>query len=74
MKVYRRVKQTKYIKDGLKGLLTIHDDGRMAVSRDHKELFSGLNYRMTGSYFCIDKPSTRDRTVIMDRLFEFDAT
>ena len=36
--MYRRVKQTKFVKDGLSGLLTIHDDGRKAVSVDHKIL------------------------------------
>jgi hypothetical protein len=71
MNVYRKVKQTKFVKDGLKGLLTIHDHGRMAVSVDHKSLFAGLNYEEIDSYFYIDSPSTNDTTIIMDRLFDF---
>jgi hypothetical protein len=72
--IYRKVKQTKFIKEGLKGLLTIHDDGKMAVSLDHKELFAGLNFEERESYLCIDKPTTRDRTIIMNRLFDFEET
>ncbi|PKF60234.1 hypothetical protein CW745_16075 [Psychromonas sp. psych-6C06] len=70
MKVYRKVKQTKFVKDGLKGLLTIHDHGGIAVSIDHKSLFVGLTYEETDSYLYIDKPSTKDKTMIMDRLFD----
>jgi len=69
MKVYRKIKQTKFIKNGLNGLLTIHDHGGIAVSVDHKSIFTGLNYEETESYFYIDKPSTNDKTIIMDRLF-----
>ena len=69
MKTYRKVKQTKFVKDGLTGLLTIHDHGGIAVSVDHKSLFSGLSYDEVDSYYYIDKPTTHDKTVIMDRLF-----
>jgi len=72
MRVYRRVKQTKYSKDGLKGLLTIHDHGRMAVSMDHKELFSGLKYVKEKSYYAIANPTTEERTIIFNRLFDFE--
>ncbi|WP_137297874.1 hypothetical protein [Psychromonas sp. SP041] len=69
MKVYRKVKQTKFVKEGLKGLLTIHDHGGIAVSIDHKAIFNGFSYEETDSYFYIDKPSINDKTIIMDRLF-----
>ena len=72
MKVYRKVKQTKFVKDGFKGLLTIHDEGRIAVSMDHKSIFLGLKYKKTDSYFCIDKPTTKERTIIFNRLFDFE--
>jgi len=71
MDVYRRVGQTKFEKDGLAGLLTLHDNGRIAVSMDHKELFSGLKYEETDSYYYISKPSTNEQKIIMDRLFDF---
>ncbi len=70
--VARKVKQTKYRKTGLKGLLTIHDNGLVAVSIDHKQLFAGLTYTKTDSYYEIKKPSSNDRTIIMDRLFDFN--
>lgn len=71
MKVYRKVGQIKFIKKGLKGLLTIHDFGKIAVSMDHKVLFVGLDYYDDDhSYFCIDKPTTRERKIIFDRLFD----
>ncbi len=69
MKIYRKVKQTKYIKYGMDGLLTIHDHGGIAVSVDHKEIFNGLKYEDKGSYLYINTPSTNDKTIIMDRLF-----
>jgi len=71
MKVYRKVSQTKYIKEGLKGLLTIHDNGAFAVSMDHQGLFNGLKYKDIGSYYCIEKPTTKEREIIIDRLFDF---
>ncbi|MDO6568155.1 hypothetical protein Q4561_13870 [Alteromonas sp. 1_MG-2023] len=69
MEVYRKVKQTKFVKDGLRGLLTVHDHGGIAVSADHKTIFNGLNYEEVDSYLYISKPSTKDKTLIMDRLF-----
>lgn len=70
MKVYRKVKQTKFVKAGYQGLLTIHDDGKIAASIDHKSLLLGLDYEESQSYFVITNPTTRDRTIIMDRLFD----
>lgn len=72
MKVKRRVKQTKFYVKGLKGLLTLHDSGTIAVSVEHKQLFLGMEYNVKRSYYCIEKPTTGIRTVIMDRLFELD--
>ena len=71
MKVYSRVGQTKYIKNGLKGLLTIHDTGTIAGSGDHKDLFNGLNYKMVGGYRSITSPTSKEKGTIMDRLFDF---
>lgn len=71
MKVYRKVKQTKFKKPNLKGLLTLHDCGTIAVSQDHKELFNGLKYLEVDSYFEIRKPTTSDMTIVWDRLFDF---
>ena len=71
MKVYRKVNQTKFKKDGLEGLLTMHDNGNLAVSRDLKVLFTGLQYFESNSYFCIDKPTVKQTRIIMDRLFDF---
>ncbi|MEZ9006096.1 hypothetical protein AB6E26_25945 [Vibrio splendidus] len=42
MKVYRRVKQTKYVMAGKDGLLAIHDAGSIAASKDHKPLLRGF--------------------------------
>tara|TARA_B100000809_G_scaffold263359_1_gene316414 strand:+ start:23 stop:235 length:213 start_codon:yes stop_codon:yes gene_type:complete len=70
MNVYRKVKQTKFIKKGLDGLLTIHDHGGIAVSLDHKVLFNNLTYDDKGSYLYISRPTTEEKTIIMDRLFE----
>lgn len=70
MKVYRKVKQTKFIKDGLEGLLTIHDHGGIAVSLDHKVLFNDLGFDDKGSYLYISKPSTEEKTIILNRLFD----
>ncbi|AOW75414.1 hypothetical protein A3Q34_00040 [Colwellia sp. PAMC 20917] len=70
MKTYRKIKQTKFVKNGLEGLLTIHDHGKIAVSMGHKSIFKGLNYEEADSYFYIDKPSTSDKTIIMVRLFD----
>ena len=44
MKVYRKKWQTKFIKDGFEGLLSLHDSGKLAVSIDHKALFDWLEY------------------------------
>ncbi len=72
VQTYRRVRQTKFVRDGWKGLLTLHDDGRIAVSVDHKALFSGLNFFVHRSYHCIDHPTTPEMTLVMDRLFGMD--
>jgi hypothetical protein len=71
--IYRRAKQTRYVKNGMEGLLAIHDDGRLAATINHKELLAGLNYFDSGSYYRINKPTTRDRTIIMNRLFGLEA-
>ena len=70
MKTYRKIKQTKFVKNGLEGLLTVHDHGKIAVSMEHKSIFKGLNYEEAKSYFYIDEPSTSEKTMIMDRLFD----
>jgi len=71
VEVYRKVGQTKFKKKGWEGLLTIYDSGKIAGSKDHKELFNGLIYEMDASYRCILKPGTNDMKKIMDALFEF---
>lgn len=71
MKVYRKVGQTKFIKEGCEGLLTIHDSGKIAGSKDHKELFNGTTYEMDAKYRSIKKPTTKDMKKIMDALFDF---
>jgi hypothetical protein len=73
MKVYRKKWQTKFIKDGFEGLLTLHDSGKFAVSIDHKALFDGLEYEEMDSYYVIQKPTTGQKNIIMDRLFDFNA-
>ena len=71
MEIYRKVGQTKFIKDGFKGLVTLHDSGKIAGSEDHKELFNGLSYEMVGGYRSITKPTAKDMCAIMDALFDF---
>jgi len=71
MKIYRRVGQTKFIKGGCEGLVTLHDSGKIAGSKDHKDLFNGLAYDMVGGYRSITKPTAKDMEVIMDALFDF---
>ncbi|WP_221932886.1 DUF1643 domain-containing protein [Thalassotalea sp. PS06] len=65
----RKVKQTKFRMDGVSGLLTLHDNGTVAVSQSHKNIFTGLDYLEVGSYYEIRKPDTKTMTVIWDRLF-----
>jgi hypothetical protein len=72
MKVYRRVGQTKFIKEGFDGLVTLHDSGKIAGSKDHKDLFNGLCYEIVGCYRSITKPTAKDMCVIMDALFNFN--
>jgi len=72
MKVYRKKGQTKFVKDGFDGLLTLHDNGKIAVSVDHKQIFNGLKYEETDSYFVIKEPSTQQQRTIMDRLFDYN--
>ena len=71
MKVYRKEGQTKFIKNNMKGLLTLHDNGTIGVSVDHKTLFNGLEYEENGSYYVIYSPSTEQHKIIMDRLFNY---
>jgi hypothetical protein len=52
-------------------LLTIHDNGKIGVSLEHKSLFGGLAYKEELSYFCIGNPSPKEKEIIMDRLFDF---
>jgi hypothetical protein len=70
--VTRKVKQTKFKKEDWEGLLTIHDSGKFAASMDHKSLFLGLNHEPTtnNSYIEIAKPTTKEKTTILDRLFD----
>ena len=72
MKVYRKVGQTKFIKDGYEGLLTIHDSVKIAGSKVHKELFNGIIYEMDAGYRSIIKSTSNDMTKIMDALFDFN--
>ena len=65
------VGQTKFIKDGFEGLLTIHDSGKIAGSKDHKDLFNTLKYEMVGGYRSITKPTARETGIIMNALFDF---
>lgn len=51
--------------------MTLHDNGKIAVSKDHKALFEGLQYQETGGYFTIVKPTPREQGTIMNRLFDF---
>jgi len=51
MKIYRKIRQTKFVKPGSAGLLTLHDNGTVAVSLEHKELFRGLDYLILDSYY-----------------------
>ena len=60
MKVYRKIGQTKFIKKGCEGLLTIHDSGKIAGSKDHQELFNGTTYDMDSGYRSITKPTSKD--------------
>ena len=71
MQVYRKVRQTKFIKEGHEGLLTIHDSGKIAGSKDHKDLFNGTIYEMDAGYRSITKPTAKDMKKIMDALFDF---
>jgi len=73
LKVYRMKGQTKFKVDGVEGLLTLHDSGKIGVSVDLKSLFNGLQYEIELSYFAIRKPTTREREVIFDRLFSLTA-
>jgi hypothetical protein len=73
MKVYRKVGQTKFIKDGFDGLVTLHDSGKIAGSKDHKDLFNGTKYEdeKVGGYRSIVKPTAIEMKTIMDALFDF---
>jgi hypothetical protein len=71
MKVYRKVGQTKFIKDGFDGLVTLHDSGKIAGSKDHKDLFNGTKYEIVGGYRSITKPTAIEMKTIMDALFDF---
>ncbi|HIF9371240.1 TPA: hypothetical protein ACX6RS_003338 [Photobacterium damselae] len=70
MRVYRRRKQTKYVMAGKSGLLTIHDNGKIAASGEHKKLMFGfVDSKLEGSYLVLKNPSTREKGIIMNRLF-----
>ena len=68
MKVYRKVGQSKFIKEGYEGLLTIHDSGKIAGSIDRKELFNETIYEMDAGCRSITKPTAKD----MNALFDFN--
>jgi len=70
MKVYRTVGQTKFKREGWKGLVTLNDTGSIAGSVDHKALFDGMNYEISNSYRVIWKPTAAERGKILDALFD----
>ena len=68
MIVKRMVGQTKFIKDGLKGLLTLADGGVIAASGEHQYV---INAEYSGvGYLYADKDNPVQRKKIFDRLFE----
>ena len=71
MKVYRKVGQTKFIKDGFDGLVSLSDSGKIVGSKDHKDLFNGTKYEIDGGYRSITKPTAIEMKIIMDALFDF---
>ena len=68
---YRKDGQTKFKRDGWAGLVTLHDTGTIAGSVDHKDLFNGMDYEVSGSYRVIWKPTAAQRGKVMDTLFGF---
>lgn len=71
VQTYRVKAQTKFVRDGWEGLLTLHDSGEIAVSVDHRRIFDDLEYKDEGSYWAIKKPTTKERGIIWDRLFDY---
>ncbi|MFN2202256.1 MAG: hypothetical protein ACK2UO_13680 [Caldilineaceae bacterium] len=69
VRVYRKVKQTKFVRDGWAGLVALTDSGAIAGSADHKVLFNGLDYEVSQSYRVIRNPTAAERGKILDALF-----
>jgi hypothetical protein len=71
VETYRLQGQTRFKAKGIAGELTLYDNGKIAVSMDHQEFFSGLDYEIetTGCYYSIkDQPPAIVKKV-MDRLY-----
>lgn len=70
VKVIRKVGKTVFFEDSRTGVLALHDNGKITVNMDYKFLLHGLEYRRYGSYFSMSNPTTKDKQIIMDRLFD----
>jgi len=67
----QRVDQKKFIRDGWKGRLVLHEkSGQLAASMDHKQLFHGLNPEtQTKGYDSIKHPSEDVSKLVFKRLY-----
>jgi len=67
MELIRKVGQTKFKKDGLKGLVTLHDSGELAASCDHKY---ALGVEPSSGYAIVNKNDIKARKSALDMLFD----
>ena len=69
VKVIRKSGKTVFSKGSSAGVMALHDNGKITVNMPFKPLLHGFEYRRYGDYYSMSNPTTKEKQIIMDRLF-----
>ena len=70
VKIIKKPSKTLYYKKSKRGVLAMHNNGKITVDLDFKYLIDDLKYRRYGGYYSIQNPTEIDREIILDRLYD----